>query len=74
MSKLGNLTYRDVAHKLRRLGFHLDRQAKGSHEIWVNLGTERHTTLSHHRGNMNERTVRSILEQAGIDVDDFLKA
>ncbi|MCW5558021.1 MAG: type II toxin-antitoxin system HicA family toxin [Verrucomicrobiae bacterium] len=35
MGRLGNLKYRDLAAKLRERGFRFDRQAKGSHEIWL---------------------------------------
>jgi predicted RNA binding protein YcfA (HicA-like mRNA interferase family) len=33
---------------LRKNGFHFDRQAKGSHEIWVNDETKRTTIVSNH--------------------------
>ena len=30
------MTYRELTRKLRRLGCAFDRQAGGSHEIWIN--------------------------------------
>lgn len=39
MGRLAGFTYRQVNHKLRRLGFEFDRQARGSHEIWWNPDT-----------------------------------
>ncbi len=30
-------SYRQVARRLKRLGFEFNRQAAGSHEIWSNL-------------------------------------
>ena len=32
MGRLAGFTYRQVIHKLRRLGFAFERQARGSHE------------------------------------------
>jgi len=46
VGRLGGHRYRDVARKLKALGFEFDRQAAGSHEIWFNPGTRRYTTLS----------------------------
>jgi len=36
MGQLSGFKYVDVIRKLSRLGFHFDRQAKGSHEFWCN--------------------------------------
>lgn len=73
MGRLAGFRYRDVARKLRALGFAFDRQAAGSHEIWFNPGTNRYTTLPNHPGDMPEGTVRAILRQAEIDLEVFLK-
>jgi predicted RNA binding protein YcfA (HicA-like mRNA interferase family) len=45
MGRLAGLRYRDIAQRLKALGFAFDRQAAGSHEIWFNPGTGRYTTL-----------------------------
>lgn len=45
MSKLPEVSYKDLIKKLRRAGFIFDRQAKGSHEIWYNPKTKRRTTI-----------------------------
>ncbi|MRU81675.1 type II toxin-antitoxin system HicA family toxin, partial [Staphylococcus aureus] len=58
--------------RLKALGLEFHRQAAGSHEIWFNPANHRHTTIPNHPGNMPEGTLRAILKQAGIDVDDFL--
>lgn len=73
MSKLPNLTYADVVRRLRKAGFHFDRQAKGSHEIWYNPTTGRRTTLPHHSGTIPKGTLRAIISQAGLSVDEFVK-
>jgi predicted RNA binding protein YcfA (HicA-like mRNA interferase family) len=74
MGRLAGFRYREVTRKLRLSGFEFDRQAAGSHEIWYNARTNRYTTLPNHPGDMPEGTLRAILKQAGIEVDDFLRA
>lgn len=73
MGRLSGFRYRDIIKKLKKLGFVLDRQAAGSHEIWYNPETENYTTIPNHSGDLPEGTVRAILKQAGISPDDFLK-
>ncbi len=73
MGKLSGVTYRVLVKKLRYFGFVFFRQAKGSHEIWCNEDTMRYTTIPKHTGDMAEGTVRAILKQADIDVEDFLE-
>ncbi len=72
MGRLAGFTYREVAKRLRKLGFVFDRQAKGSHEIWLNPNSRARTTLPNHAGDIPEGTLKAILKQAGIDVDIFL--
>ena len=74
MGRLAGFRYRDIAARLRRLGFAFDRQAAGSHEIWYNRSTNRYTTVPNHPGDMPEGTLRAILKQAGVSVDDFINA
>jgi predicted RNA binding protein YcfA (HicA-like mRNA interferase family) len=74
MGRLAGFRYRDVVQKLKVLGFEFDRQAAGSHEIWFNARSNRYTTIPNHPGDLPEGTLRAILRQAGIEVDDFLEA
>jgi predicted RNA binding protein YcfA (HicA-like mRNA interferase family) len=74
MGRLAGFTYRDVARRLRALGFEFHRQAAGSHEIWLNPATDRYTTLPNHTGDIPEGTLRAILRQADIASDAFLAA
>ncbi|MDD9806369.1 MAG: type II toxin-antitoxin system HicA family toxin [Gammaproteobacteria bacterium] len=74
MGSLGGFRYRDIAKRLRALGLQFDRQAAGSHEIWHNPATNRYTTVPNHPGDMSEGTLRAILRQAGISVENFLNA
>jgi predicted RNA binding protein YcfA (HicA-like mRNA interferase family) len=74
MGRLSGFRYREIARRLKSLGFAFDRQAAGSHEIWFNPGTNRYTTIPNHPGDMPEGTLRAILRQAGIEPDTFLNA
>ncbi len=74
MRKLPSLNARKVIRKLRKAGFVFDRQAKGSHEIWYNSETRRRTTVPNHPGTtIAKGTLRAIIKQAGLTVDDFLR-
>jgi predicted RNA binding protein YcfA (HicA-like mRNA interferase family) len=72
MGRLSGFRYRDVVRRLRSLGFAFDRQAAGSHEIWYRAMDQRYTTIPNHPGDMPEGTLRAILRQAGVSVDEFL--
>ncbi len=74
MGRLSGFNYREVAKRLRALGFAFDRQAAGSHEIWYNAATNRYTTLPNHPGDLPEGTLRAILRQAAIESEEFLRA
>ncbi|MFZ2456815.1 MAG: type II toxin-antitoxin system HicA family toxin [Candidatus Altiarchaeia archaeon] len=74
MTKLSPLNTRDVIKKLRKAGFIFDRQAKGSHEIWYNPETKRRTTVPNHPGSdLPKGTLRAIIDQAGLSVEEFMK-
>jgi len=73
MSSLSGFKYREITKKLKKLGFALDRQAAGSHEVWYNPNKNLYTTIPKHTGDMPEGTLRAILSQAHIEVQDFLK-
>jgi predicted RNA binding protein YcfA (HicA-like mRNA interferase family) len=74
MGRLSGFKYKDVARKLRVLGFVFDRQARGSHEIWRHSDSGRKATLVRHARPIAEGTLRAILREAQIDVDEFLRA
>ena len=71
---MAGFRYREIVRKLRVSGFEFDRQAAGSHEIWFNATTNLYTTVPNHPADMPEGTLRAILRQAGVDVNDFLRA
>lgn len=74
MGRLSGYSYRDVIRIIKRFGFEFFRQAAGSHEIWFNPLTKRFTTIPNHTGDMPEGTLRAILKQADIEIDDFIKS
>jgi predicted RNA binding protein YcfA (HicA-like mRNA interferase family) len=74
MTKLPVLTANEVILGLRKAGFVFDRQAKGSHEIWYNPVTKRRTTVPNHPGaDIPKGTLKAILKEAGLSLEDFLR-
>ncbi|PMP61594.1 MAG: addiction module toxin, HicA family [Hydrogenobaculum sp.] len=73
MGRLSGFTYKDVVKRLKSFGFELKRQAAGSHEIWYNPNTNKYTTVPKHSGDIPEGTLRAILKQADISIEEFLE-
>ena len=71
MSKLPEYTYKDLIKKLRAAGFNFDRQAKGSHEIWFNPVTRKRTTIPNHPKPLSKGTLRAIIKQIGLTIEEF---
>ena len=69
------MTYRELRRKLERLGCRFDRQASGSHEIWLNPTNERETPIPRH-GNrdLSTGTLHRIRRNLGISRSDFDQA
>ena len=74
MGRLAGFSYREVAKRLRVFGFRFDRAGAGSHEIWRHPETGRKVTIPHHSRDIAEGTLRAILREAGINVNEFLQA
>jgi predicted RNA binding protein YcfA (HicA-like mRNA interferase family) len=74
MGRLAGFKHRRIIKKLQSLGFEFYLHASGSHEIWYNPTSDRFTTIPRHNTDMPEGTMRAILKQAGVSVDDFLKS
>ena len=74
MGRLSGFKYPEVARRLRKFGWVYDRPGPGSHEVWRHSSTGRKVTLPHHARDMAQGTLRAILREAGIDVDEFLNA
>jgi len=74
MGRLAGFRYKEVARRLRALGWVFDRHGPGSHEVWRHAGSGRKVTVPHHVRDMAEGTLRAILREGGIGVDAFLEA
>ncbi len=72
MGRLSGFKYRNIIKRLKKFDFEFYRQAAGSHEIWYNMKTNKFTTIPNHPGDMPEGTLRAILHQADISIDDFI--
>ena len=72
MARLIPLSYRVVIKKLRKLGFAFRRSTGGTHEIWWNELTRKTCIVPHHR-EVKVGTLRSIIRQAGVATNEFLK-
>lgn len=72
MSRLSPLTYRQVIQKLRTLGYVFDRQAKGSHELWRKSSSGTFVTVPNHPGSWPLGTLRAIIRQTGVSVDESM--
>ena len=70
MSRLPALTSRELIRALERAGFQEHRQRE-SHKIFKK-GTLR-ITVPVHSGDLKKGTVRSIIEQAGFTVEEFIE-
>lgn len=69
------MNYRELAHKLRRLGCELDRRTKSDHEIWINLSAHSRTTIPNWGSkDLKPGTIGKILRDLGIRRRDFDRA
>ena len=71
MSKLPNLKPREIERILLKAGFERDT-AHGSHRSYYHPHRKRHTTIAFHPGTIPQGTLRAILRQADISLEDFL--
>jgi predicted RNA binding protein YcfA (HicA-like mRNA interferase family) len=70
LPKLPPMTVREVETILSRAGFLFIRQT--GHRIWRHPDG-RGISIPAHRGDLAPGTLRSIVEQAGMSVDEFLQ-
>lgn len=71
MSAFKPLPYRKVIKKLRKLKFEFRRATGGSHEIWWNEEEHKTCVVPHHR-EIKAGTVKSIAQQAGVSLQEFM--
>ena len=71
--RLPALKAREVIRVLEQLGFQL-HHSTGSHRIYKNAATGRRTVIPFHGArDLNVNVLRSILKQANITEDEFVK-
>ena len=69
------MRYRELIRKLRNCGCEFDRQAKGSHEIWINPINRKRTTVQDWGAkDLPEGTIRGVIRDLAIDKGEFDKA
>lgn len=68
------LSPRDTIRALQRAGFYIDRTS-GRHDILKNPITGLRVTVPrrHHTKDLKRGTLLSIIKQAGITIEDFIK-
>ena len=72
MGRLRELTYREVTARLRELGFRFYRPGKGSHEVWVRDSDGKAVPVPHHAKPIRKGTVRAIIQEVGVSVQEFM--
>lgn len=70
--KLPALTPQEVIRKLRKAGFYIDHQT-GSHVVIYNSERKRRVTVAFHRKDLKPKTLKSIIRQSGLSLEQFLK-
>ena len=66
------LTPREIIHKLELFGFEYKSQ-KGSHIKYVNSDVPKRTAIIPNHDTVAKGTLKSILEQANITLDEFMQ-
>lgn len=73
MTKLRELSYREVIVRLQHFGFRFYRQGKGSHELWVRDSDGQVIPVPHHQGKtIRKGTMRAIIREVGVSVEEFM--
>ena len=72
MPKVSPMKYRDVVKKLQKFGFVFRRATGGTHEIWWNKKSKSTCVVPHHR-EIKPGTIRSIVKQADVRLEEFLE-
>lgn len=70
MTRLPRATAAEVLRKLKRAGFVIVRSSGSHHRLRNEEG--RATTVAIHGGTLKPKTLATILDQAGLTIDEFL--
>ena len=71
MSKLPVISGADCVKALSKIGFEVYRQ-RGSHIVVVRQSPPTQTTIPNHK-ELDRGTLRAIIRQAGLTVDEFIE-
>ncbi len=72
--KFPAVTSKEVVKVLESIGFHFVRQSGSSHAIYKRASDKRRTNVPIHSGKIIKRkTLKAILKDAGLTVDQFRK-
>ena len=72
MSKFPSFKPKEVIKKFKKLGYIIDRQS-GSHVILYHPTLKKRSTIPLHVKDLPKGTLFSILKEAGISKEEFLK-
>ncbi|MFY9463285.1 MAG: type II toxin-antitoxin system HicA family toxin [Candidatus Sungiibacteriota bacterium] len=72
MSLLPIIRAKDMIHTLLKAGFRIVR-SRGSHFRFEHPLTKRQVTVAFHPGDLSRRMIHSILRQAGLTAEEFLR-
>ncbi len=74
MVRLGNIKYRDIVKKLKKLWYEFYREWKWSHELWVNKKENRVLPIPKHSSkDFKIWTLRTIIRELNISVEEFIE-
>lgn len=69
-----SVTSKDVVYVLTKIGFRFLRQSGSSHAIYKRDSDKKRTVVPIHSGTIVKRkTLRSILQSAGLTLDEFVE-
>lgn len=69
-----SVTSKDVVYVLTKIGFRFFRQSGSSHAIYKRDSDKKRTVVPIHSGTIVKRkTLRSILQSAGLTLDEFVE-
>lgn len=72
MPKLPSLKPKDVIRILNQIGYNEIRQT-GSHQHFKKTGNFGIVTVSYHNKDIKQNTLRSIIRQTGLTIEEFIK-
>jgi predicted RNA binding protein YcfA (HicA-like mRNA interferase family) len=72
MPPLPVLKPKEVIKVFEQLGFHIHQQT-GSHLIMIKDGSKFQAVVPMHPGDMKKGTLRAIIRQAGMTIEEFLE-